>query len=218
MLAPPPRPSPAASQPRGSLLPPEPCVCVRGWAAQRSVHPQPRPPSAPRGITGVVVLLRPSSGGGKRHADYTSQRVSRAAKEPMGARDGRRPGYIKHRPTRRALASPGSAERSSAAAEERCGAERSGARCGVRCAQRAEPERSVRAGLCSALQLRGCSRVPFRAGGAVMRGSPGGCGVAAGPALRYCPRWEAGVGRRPGAAFVSTVLRAHLPPPHTVLR
>ena len=217
VLAPPPRPSPAASQPRGSLLPPEPCVCVRGWAAQRSVHPQPRPPSAPRGITGVVVLLRPSSGGGKRHADYTSQRASRAAKEPMGARDGRRPGYIKRRPTRRASASPGSAERSSAAAEERCGAERSEVRCAVCAACRA---RAVRAGG-SLLSVAAQGVLP----GSLQGGGRGHAGVSrwvrggGGPRPALLSAVGSGRGAAPrGGLCLRGAACPPPPPPRTVLR
>uniref|UniRef100_A0A8C3LXC7 Thymosin beta n=1 Tax=Chrysolophus pictus TaxID=9089 RepID=A0A8C3LXC7_CHRPC len=45
-------------------------------------------------------------------------------------------------------------------------------------------------------------------------GGGGGCGVAEGPALRYCPRWEAGVGRRPGAGGRPLSARCCVPTLH----
>lgn len=144
-------------------------VCVRVCGTALCAHTHPRR-GASRESEFSQSLRR---GGGKRHADYASQRAPRAAEQPMGSRDGRWPGYIKRRPTRRASVSPGErgVERRGGGGAERC----TNGPCGRVSAQR------------------------WSSGGCGRAGVPGGCGDAEGPALRYCPRWEAGVGRRPGA-------------------
>lgn len=189
-LCPPPpsRPSPAAGplphrSPRGSLLPTEPCVRVCGTALFAHTHPR-------RGASRELEFSQSfRSGGGKRRADYVSQRAPRAAEQPMGSRDGRRPGYKSAAPRGVLQSHLGSAEWSVAVTEEE---RNTSGPCGRVSAQRWNSGRCGRAGV------------------------PGGCGVAEGPALRYCPWWEAGVGRRPGAGGLC--LRGAACPPGAELR
>lgn len=75
------------------------------------------PCTAPRGTLGNAVLRPPHTTGGCTLADYTSREAQRRGGQPMGARAGRRPGYIRRRPTRRAPVSP--EQRRSEGAERR---------------------------------------------------------------------------------------------------